>query len=220
MKIELLGHTPEPDFNTGIAALLTHSELQPHLLKKMDKKQVKNILDKVIKMGHTSVVEHSLFTFSISGVSRALTHQLVRHRIASYSQQSQRYVKLSNPQYITPPSIRQHPDIKKKYDKCIDDVWAIYKNMQKDGIPIEDARYILPNATHSNIIVSMNARSLLNFFDLRCCLYAQWEIRKLAYKMLKLVKEVAPVIFSSAGPSCKTKQICPMDKKTCKWYPK
>ena len=220
MKIELLGYTPEPDFITGMAAFLTHSELEPQLLKKMDKKQIKNILDTVIKMGHTSVVEHSLFTFSISDVSRALTHQLVRHRIASYSQQSQRYVKLSNPHYITPPSIIQHADIKKQYDKIIKELWTFYQNMQKKGIPLEDARYILPNATHSNIIVSMNARSLLNFFDLRCCLYAQWEIRKLAYKMLKLVKEVAPVIFSYAGPSCKTKNICPMDKKKCKWYPK
>ena len=219
MKVELIGHTPEPDFTTGMAALLTHSELQPHLLKKKDKKQVKNILDYVIKMGHTSVVEHSLFTFSISGVSRALTHQLVRHRIASYSQQSQRYVKLSNPHYIIPPSIKKHPDIKKKYDKCIEDLWAFYENMQKKDIPLEDARYILPNATQSNIIVSMNARSLLNFFDLRCCLYAQWEIRKLAYQILKLVRG-SPVIFSSAGPSCKTKQICPMDKKKCQWYPK
>ena len=220
MKVELLGYSPEPDFITGMAALLTHSELQPYLLKKIDKKQVKDILDKVIKMGHTSVVEHSLFTFSISGVSRALTHQLVRHRIASYSQQSQRYVKLSSPRYITPPSIKQYPNIKKQYDKVIDDLWTLYKKIQKEGIPLEDARYILPNATNSNIIVSMNARSLLNFFDLRCCLYAQWEIRKLAYKMLKLVKEVAPVIFSCAGPSCKTKHACTMDKKTCKWYPK
>jgi thymidylate synthase (FAD) len=220
MKIELLGYTPDPDFITGMAAFLTHSELEGKLLKKMDKKQIKNILDTVIKMGHTSVVEHSLFIFSISDVSRVLTHQLVRHRIASYSQQSQRYVKLSTPQYITPPSITQHTDIKKQYDKIIRELWTFYQNVQKKGIPLEDARYILPNATHSNIIVSMNARSLLNFFDLRCCLYAQWEIRKLAYKMLKLVTEVAPVIFSNAGPSCKTKNICPMDKKKCKWYPK
>jgi thymidylate synthase (FAD) len=220
MKVELLGYTPEADFITGMAALLTHSELQPYLLKKMDKKQAKIILESVIRMGHTSVVEHSLFTFSISNVSRALTHQLVRHRIASYSQQSQRYVKLNKPHYITPPSITQHAEIKKLYKKIIEEIWTLYQKMQKEDIPLEDARYILPNATYSNIIVSMNARSLLNFFELRCCLYAQWEIRKLAYKMLKLVKEIAPTIFSNAGPLCKTNNTCIMDKKKCKWYPK
>ena len=220
MKVELLGFTPDPDFLTGMAAMLTHSEAQPDILQKEETEKIKHLLDIVIKMGHTSVVEHASFTFSISGVSRALTHQLVRHRIASYSQQSQRYVKLTHPQYVIPPSIAKHKDIKKKYDNMIHHLWEFYHTMEKSGIPREDARYILPNAAHSNIIVSMNARSLLNFFDLRCCLYAQWEIRALAYKMLQLLQNVAPIIFSSAGPPCHTRHECPLEKKNCKWYPK
>ena len=219
MNVELLGYTPNPDFLTGMAAMLTHSEAKTETLCKEDTTKVKDLLDFVIQLGHTSVVEHASFTFSISGVSRALTHQLVRHRIASYSQQSQRYVTLKYPQYIIPPSIAKHAEARRQYSRMIQNIWDLYESLRLKGIPLEDARYILPNATYSNIIVSMNARSLHNFFDLRCCLFAQWEIRVLAYKMLRLVRDVAPTIFANAGPPCKTRKECPLKKKTCKWYP-
>jgi len=218
MKVELIAYTPEPDIIAAAAAKLTHSKSDASELLKEDREKMKKLLRIVIKMGHTSVVEHAYFTFAISGVSRALTHQLVRHRIASYSQQSQRYVE-QEMEYVTPPSILKNERIRKKYDEMMKKIWGLYNEMKKD-VPIEDARYILPNATISKIIVSMNARSLLNFFELRCCLHAQWEIRKLAWRMLHLVKKVAPTIFEDAGPPCRTRGYCPMDKKDCIWYPK
>ena len=218
MKVELIAYTPEPDIIAAVAAKLTHSKSDVDELLKEDREKLKRLLRIVIKMGHTSVVEHAYFTFAISGVSRALTHQLVRHRIASYSQQSQRYVEM-NVEYVTPPSIARNEKIRKKYDEMMKKIWELYNEM-KEEVPIEDARYILPNATTSKIIVSMNARSLLNFFELRCCLHAQWEIRKLAWRMLHLVKKVAPTIFEDAGPPCRTRGYCPMEKKDCIWYPK
>jgi len=216
MEVKLIAHTPEPDIIAAVAAMLTHSKSTFEELKNEGKEKLKNVLRAVIEMGHTSVVEHAYFTFEISGVSRALTHQLVRHRIASYSQQSQRYVK-QEMKYVTPPSVRKKYG--EKYEKMMEEIWNFYNEM-KDELPIEDARYILPNATCSSLIVSMNARSLLNFFELRCCLHAQWEIRMLAWKMLKLVRKVAPTIFAKAGPPCKTRHECPMGKKSCRWYPK
>lgn len=216
MEVELIAFTPEPDIIASVASLLTHSKSNFKELKSKDKEKLKRVLRVVIDMGHTSVVEHAYFTFAISGVSRALTHQLVRHRIASYSQQSQRYVE-QELKYVVPPSIKGN--LRKEYEDMMRKIWDFYEKLKRN-VPIEDARYTLPNASCSNIIVSMNARSLLNFFELRCCLHAQWEIRKLAWKMLKLVKKVAPTIFEKAGPPCKTKNLCPMNKKKCRWYPK
>jgi len=174
----------------------------------------------VMKLGHTSVVEHTSFTFAISDVSRSLTHQLVRHRIASYAQQSQRYVNLNDPHYVIPPTIEKDTQMKKAYEKTMILIWDQYNKLLTLGIPAEDSRYVLPNATCTNIIVTMNARSLLNFFELRCCLHAQWEIRRLAQKMLQEVKKIAPYIFKNAGPPCKTKKICPENKPDCPLYPK
>jgi thymidylate synthase (FAD) len=153
-------------------------------------------------------------------VSRALTHQLVRHRIASYNQQSQRYVKFDNNfEYITPPSIERNKDAKKKFDNLISNMHNLYKELLDSGVEAEDARYILPNASETKIIVTMNGRELLNFFTVRCCNRAQWEIRSMAIKMLKLVKKVAPVIFEKAGPSC-LRGPCPEGKFKCDNPPK
>lgn len=220
MKVKLIRYTPEPERVCGMAAALTHSKTTPEKLEEMDDEQLKEILSYVIKLGHTSVIEHANFTFAITGVSRALTHQLVRHRIASYCQQSQRYVSLDKPTYVTPPSIGKNEKMKKAYDETMRKIWDEYNKLLDLDVPAEDARYVLPNATTSNIIVTMNARSLLNFFELRCCLHAQWEIRRLANKMLSEVKKVAPTIFKNAGPPCKTKGICPEEKKDCPLYPK
>ncbi|MEA2054602.1 MAG: FAD-dependent thymidylate synthase [Candidatus Thermoplasmatota archaeon] len=217
MKVELLACTPESEMLSAMAAKLTHSASSMEELKKSDEKELRSILRHVIKIGHESVIEHAYFTFAISGVSRALTHQLVRHRIASYSQQSQRYVE-NEMEYIVPPSIKT-AGMEQKYKDAVKKIWDMYDEL-KEKVPVEDARYILPNAACTKIMVSMNARSLLNFFELRCCLHAQWEIRMLAWKMLKMVKGVCPVIFENAGPPCKTKHICPMNKKECRWYPK
>jgi thymidylate synthase (FAD) len=220
MNVKLIGYTPNPEKLPAMAAILTHSKIKPETLDKKPRKEQSAVLEQVLKLGHTSVIEHTSFTFAISDVSRSLTHQLVRHRIASYSQQSQRYVNLNEPNYVIPPSIEKNKRTKKAYEETMETIWAHYNTLLGLKIPSEDARYVLPNATCTNIMVTMNARSLLNFFELRCCLHAQWEIRLLANKMLQEVKKVAPLIFKNAGPSCKTKQICSEKKKNCPLYPK
>jgi len=220
MNVKLIGYTPNPEKLPAMAALLTHSKVKPETLDKTSGKEQSAVLEQVLKLGHTSVIEHASFTYAISDVSRSLTHQLVRHRIASYSQQSQRYVNLNEPNYVIPPSIEKNKKMKKAYEETMETIWAYYNKLLDLKIPAEDARYVLPNGACTNIMVTMNARSLLNFFELRCCLHAQWEIRQLANKMLQEAKKVAPLIFKNAGPSCKTKQICSENKKNCPLYPK
>jgi thymidylate synthase (FAD) len=129
-------------------------------------------------------------------------------------------VNLTDPCFVIPPTIQKNETLKKDYEKSMQRIWEEYNKILSMDIPAEDARYILPNAACTNIMVTMNARSLLNFFELRCCLHAQWEIRTLANKMLNLVKKEAPVIFKDAGASCKTKKYCPEHNTECKWYPK
>jgi len=220
MEVRLIGISPNPEKIPAMAALLTHSPSTPKELEDQPEKKYQVVLDEVLKMGHTSVIEHTSFTFGISGVSRSLTHQLVRHRIASYAQQSQRYVSISEPTYVVPPTIKKNKAMNKAYENTMKKIWEEYNKLLSLDVPAEDARYILPNATCTNIMVTMNARALLNFFELRCCLHAQWEIRTLANKMLNLVKKEAPLIFKNAGASCKTKNYCPEHNTECKWYPK
>jgi thymidylate synthase (FAD) len=220
MHVKLIGFTPNPEKIAAMAAKLTHSKVKPEHLEQTSETELQSILKHVMDLGHTSVIEHTCFTFAISDVSRSLTHQLVRHRIASYAQQSQRYVNLNEPNYVTPPKIVKNETLKKAYQETMDIIWKRYNQLLEMGIPAEDSRYVLPNATCTNIIVTMNARSLLNFFELRCCLHAQWEIRKLANHMLKEVKQIAPTIFERAGPPCKTRNVCPENKKDCPLYPK
>jgi thymidylate synthase (FAD) len=221
MKVSLIRYTLEPEKTVALAAKLCYSPVGvDELSDELSREQIEKLVRFVIKSGHHSTVEHISFTFAIEGVSRALTHQLVRHRIASYNQQSQRYVKLGdNFEYITPPSILNDKESKKKYDKLISDIHNLYKEFLDRGIEAEDARYILPNATETKIIVSMNGRELLHFFTLRCCNRAQWEIREMAIKMLKLVKKVAPVVFETAGPAC-LRGRCPEGKFICDEPPK
>ena len=220
MNVKLIGFTPDPEKLPAMAAKLTHSKIKPEELDKTPEKELKAVLKQVVGFGHASVLEHASFTFAISDVSRSLTHQLVRHRIASYSQQSQRYVNLKEPNYVIPPTIAKNTKMKKAYEQTMERIWQEYNTLLELGIPAEDARYVLPNATCTNIMVTMNARSLLNFFELRCCQHAQWEIRELAQKMLQQVKKVAPTIFEHAGPVCKTRHVCPEQKKDCPLYPK
>jgi thymidylate synthase (FAD) len=168
----------------------------------MDKEDPENdkalkLLQGIVKAGHGSVLEHCCFTFSIEGISRACSHQLVRHRIASYSQQSQRYVKGDKFDYVIPPEIEKREDLKKVFDEHMRNTKTLYNTLILCGMKKEDARYLLPNATTTNIVVTMNARELLHFIELRTSPRAQWEIRELAGEMLKQLKEVAPVIFSN-----------------------
>ena len=220
MNVKLIGFSPNPEKMPAMAAKLTHSKIKPEDLDKSSDKELKAILEHVMSQGHTSVIEHTCFTFAISDVSRSLTHQLVRHRIASYAQQSQRYVDFKEPNYVIPPKIAKNKQMKEAYEKTMNTIWEQYNKLLEMGIPAQDSRFVLPNAACTNIIVTMNARSLLNFFELRCCMHAQWEIRQLANKMLKEVTKVAPIIFKNAGPMCKSKGICPENKEDCPLYPK
>lgn len=205
MKATLLNSTPEPEKTVALAARLCYSDSTiDELGEKVAATSTEKFLDKILKMGHTSVLEHASFTFGIEGISRATSHQLVRHRLASYSQQSQRYVTFDSPEYVTPASIASDSLKKKKFDEAVKAVYGLYKELVGTGIPAEDARYILPNAACTKIIVTMNARELLHFFSLRCCERAQWEIRELATAMLVLAKKAAPFIFKGAGPACVT----------------
>lgn len=221
MKVELIEHTPEPDTLAAVAARSCRSEKNASKIRDEENKgKLKNILRKTVGRGHTSVIEHATFAFSIEGISRACSHQLVRHRIASYSQQSQRVVEMNKPKYVTPPSIEDDLVGGVEYDSFMRKAWGIYNDLIEGGVPEEDARFVLPNATKTNIVVTMNARSLLNFFELRTCMRAQWEIRNLANEMLAAVKEVAPTIFENAGPPCKRRGTCPDEKTDCPLYKK
>jgi len=216
IKVALINHTPNPDRTAAAAARLCYSPIGAEdLVEQMSDEQAAKLLGKILEMGHFSTLEHSSFTFAIEGISRTLTHQLVRHRIASYSQQSQRYVKESNMEVIIPPTIQAKPELAEKYRDFMNNVQHFYNELIDAGIPKEDARYILPNATETKIVVTMNARSLLNFFELRCCTRAQWEIRNLANEMLNLIREVSPVIFAKAGPTCVSKDICTEGEMSC-----
>ena len=216
MKVALLQYTPEPERTVALAARLCYSPADiDELQKKVSSADIRNFLEKIMSLGHQSVLEHASFTFGIEGISRVTTHQLVRHRIASFSQQSQRYVSHTERfSAVIPPTIANHPEVLARFESQLAALHQAYAEMVEAGIPAEDARYILPNATETKIIVTMNARELLHFFELRCCERAQWEIRAMAVEMLKLAKSVAPVIFREAGPGCLTGP-CPEGQFCC-----
>ena len=216
MQVKLVRHTPEPERTVAMSARLCYSPIgAAQLEEKISDEQAAKLVRKLVSMGHFSTLEHVTFTFAIEGVSRVLTHQLVRHRIASYSQQSQRYVKEHDFETIVPASIAKNPAAKAKFDALMTEIQDLYNEFTEAGVPAEDARYILPNAAETKIVCTFNARSLLNFFSLRCCTRAQWEIRALAHEMLRLVKEVAPVIFDHAGPTCVSEGVCHEGAMSC-----
>lgn len=214
MKVKLLRHTADSELLCGAAASTTIKSGRPsEILTKIDIETAKRKIRQVTGYGHTSVIEHASFTFSIEDVSRAMTHQLVRHRIASYTQQSQRYVTYDTlEKYVTPPNIAHNAEAKKIFDETLERISEAYQKLLKMTIPKEDARFILPNAAKTNIMVTMNARELRHFFDLRCCARAQWEIREVATEMLKQAKKAAPALFENSGPACVELGYCPEGK--------
>lgn len=239
MKVELLRYTPDGEKLIASAAKLCYSSVGiDEIEENLSDENTEKFLNMLISLGHESPVEHVSFTFAAEGVSRTLTHQLVRHRIASYSQQSQRYVKLDQFEYVMPPSIEENDKARRlfaeamerdqKYYNEITDILFEdnYKKLLNEGIEekearkqaekkaIEDARYVFPNACETKIVFTMNTRSLWNFFRLRCCNRAQWEIRQLATEMLKGVKGVYPILFKNAGPPCVSGP-CSEGKMTC-----
>jgi len=198
VKVLLLQCTPDPERMVALAARLCYSPSGiGELREDVSRKDVRDLVRKVLAMGHTSTLEHVTFTFGVEGISRAASHQLVRHRIASYSQQSQRY-----------PSVLENEEAHDLFIKQTRDAWSCYEQLVSLGIPKEDARFILPHGTETRLVMTMNARELHHFFSLRLCKRAQWEIRELARKMLMLARNAAPDIFDLAGPSCVVEGIC------------
>jgi thymidylate synthase (FAD) len=204
MKVKLLRFTKEPEKICAVAARMCYSSVGiDEIVGNFTKEKIKKLLTKIISSKHHSVLEHASFTFAIEGVSRALLAQLTRHRIASFSVQSQRYVKLKkNIEFVTSETIRKNNRLFEKYNEFLKKAEELYKELLNAGVPVEDARYVLPNASSTTIITTMNARGLRHFFSLRTCNKAQWEIRDMAYHMLELVKKEAPLLFSDAGPNC------------------
>lgn len=231
LKVKLIEHTPNPEKVIASAAKLCYSSAGvDDILEGLDEEKTEKFLAMLMSFGHQSPIEHVNFTFAVEGVSRSLTHQLVRHRLASYSQQSQRYVKLQQFEYIIPPSIEGNEITKNifieameksqnAYNELVDILKSGYLNQGMNTInaekkAIEDARYVFPNACETKIMITMNARELIHFFNQRCCNRAQWEIRNMAEEMVKQVKEVAPTLFKYSGPSC-LRGKCPEGKMTC-----
>lgn len=206
MIVKLLKYTQEPEKTCALAARLCYSAIGiEELTEKLTQEKIEDLLKRIISSKHYAVLEHASFTFGIEGVSRALLAQLTRHRVASFSVQSQRYVKFKNGvDFVIPPSISKNEETLKKYKEFLNLSEKYYKELLDAGILAEDARYVLPNACSTKIILTMNARELRHFFTLRCCNRAQWEIRDMACRMLKLVREIAPILFNDAGPDCLT----------------
>ncbi len=243
LNVTLIAHTPCPEKTVAAAAKLCYSASGAvDLMDGLDEQKTQSFVQMLAEIGHESPLEHAVFTFAVEGISRACSHQLVRHRIASYSQKSQRYVDENDFEYIIPPEIEKIPKACEEFRETMkllgqryealaeiltenhkaefisqgmDENEASSKARKKAN---EDARFILPNACETKIVITMNARSLLNFFRHRCCSRAQWEIKAVADKMLELCIDVAPSLFSKAGPSCVMSGKCPEGKMTCGKY--
>lgn len=239
-RVSLIAHTPNPEQVVAAAAKLCYSSAHiDDLLADLTPEKSSEFVQKLAALGHESPTEHVSFTFGIEGVSRSLLAQITRHRIASFSVQSQRYVRLDQFEFITPPEVQGDPAAAAAFGEAMVQENEHYKRIAallKDGhirrlmaegldekaaarkaekLAIEDARFVLPNACDTKMIVTMNARSLQNFFRHRCCSRAQWEIQRLANEMLKLVYPIAPALFATAGPTC-VKGNCPEGAMSCK----
>ena len=221
MKIKILAHTPNPERVIALAGKLCYSQVGiDELNDKISDEQVEKFITKLSDMGHMSPFEHASFTFAIEGISRNCSHQIVRHRLASFSQQSQRYVRMKG-EYVVPPYVYWHEELLLEFNHALEDADKAYNKLveglmrygRTEKEAIEDARYILPSACTTKMEITMNVRELLHFFKQRCCKRAQWEIREVAKEMLKQCKEVSPILFKNAGAPCST---CTEGELKCK----
>lgn len=215
LNVSLLAHTPEPETVIALAGRLCYSSSDISSLREAVSGRAEEFIQKLISAGHLSPLEHASFTFGAEGVSRALLAQITRHRIASFTVQSQRYVKKDALDYIVPPTVKAlGPEAEAKFAAQMNQAQDAYQQWLKCGLPPEDARFVLPNAAETRMVFTMNARELLHFFSLRCCNRAQWEIRALAWAMLGMCLREAPALFPAGGPSC-IGAPCPEGKKSC-----
>ena len=231
MRVQLIAHTPDPERLIAASAKVCYSDVGAYgLYEGLDEEKTQAFIKRLSDMGHESPTEHATYTFALEGVSRAFLAQITRHRIASFSVSSQRYVKAGEPNYYIPDAIKKDLIIEDHYKTYIEEAyrhyheiaWKLYNIFKNEGMnereadkkAIENARYLLPNAACTNMVVTMNARELMHFFSLRCCNRAQDEIRDVADEMLKQCREVSPQIFKNAGPAC-IRGKCPEGKMTC-----
>jgi len=224
LKVTLLQFTPSPERAVASAGRLCYAPVSAAELKEaMSDDDVRRLVRGLVRSGHMSALEHAVFTFAVDGISRACSHQLVRHRVASYSQQSQRYVRFgSEGGFVMPPRIASSPEARAVFVEAMDNARRSYERLVELGLAegrgnesvFEDARFVLPNAAETKIVVSMNARELRHFFSLRCCRRAQWEINRLAWVMRFLASSVAPLLFEGTGPGCMAGG-CPEGKMSC-----
>jgi len=215
MKVSIISHTPDE----SVCATAAHTCVSPVIDIITGDENIKRSMKHSISSGHYSILEHWSATFAIEGVSRALLAQLTRHRIASFSVMSQRYVNMDDFKYVTPETVKESIYTSEPYRELMEQIDALYHTLTAHGVPEEDARYILPNACCTNIVMTMNARELRHFFSLRCCNRAQWEIRELAEKMLEECKDVAPKLFDGAGSQCEQDKLC-KESRSCGKYSK
>lgn len=239
MNVQLIAHTPAPEHLVASSARLCYSASDiEHIREGLTEEKTAAFIDMLAEIGHESPIEHVSFTFAVEGVSRSLLAQITRHRMASFSVQSQRYVREHGFEYVVPPEIDKIPAAREQFIRAMEEDQRTYEaltaalmdgyveELLAQGMPekqarsqaekhaIEDARYVLPNACTTRIVMTANARSLRNFFRLRCCNRAQWEIRAVADEMLRLVLPLAPHIFASAGPRCLVGP-CPEGRMCC-----
>ena len=238
-KVTLLAYTPDPERTVACAAKLCYSSSNIEDLRDgLTDEKVSSFVDMLAGLGHASPIEHASFTFGIEGVSRSLLAQITRHRIASFSVKSQRYVKEGAFEFVTPPEVAADAEVLEIYNDSMRAAQEAYDKIAEvltkrhtetfmaegkdektaarlaSKKAIEDARFVLPNACETKMVVTMNARSLQNFFNHRCCNRAQWEIHDVADQMLKLVYDVAPSLFKNSGPSCVC-GACPEGNMSC-----
>ena len=231
--VKLVRFTPAPEEMVAAAAKLCYAA-QPEQIFDQDQAESAAFVNKLKNLGHMSPFEHAVFTFYIEGVSRAMTHQLVRHRLASYSQRSQRYISHDHFDFVMPPQFEgktvsdenhQQIDAVAYYEETMRLIAERYARLN-DALgrtgesSNEDARYVLPNACETKIVATMNARELMHFLEERLCLRAQWEIRQVAEIMLELAKNACPDLFRGLGPKCIRHGSCPEGKMTCGQYQK
>jgi thymidylate synthase (FAD) len=224
LKVTLLQFTPSPERAVASAGRLCYAPVSAAELKSaMTEDDVARLVRGLVRSGHMSALEHASFTFAVDGISRACSHQLVRHRVASYSQQSQRYVHFSAGEgFVMPPNIGANPEAKAVFEEAMETARRSYERLVELGAAegrtnesvCEDARFVLPNAAETKIVVTMNARELRHFFSIRCCRRAQWEINRLAWTIRHLALAEAPLLFEGTGPGCMAGG-CPEGKMTC-----
>ncbi len=233
MKVELLSYTGNPKKVIYASARQCYSKFSAYKIytekEKLTSVKLEKFIGELVKRGHLSPLEHVSFTFSATGLSRICTHQLVRHRIASYSQQSQRYVSMDDFQFVIPKAIKDNEQAKSKFIAAVEALKNSYcqikaileqnPKLNREKIN-QDLRFLLPQACQTKIVITMNSRQLLHFFSERLCLRAQWEVRELSAKMLTLVKKILPEVFGRSGPKCKGLDFCPESAKDCALNPK